>query len=307
MSAKRRCSGCGAYYDFEFGVTTICKYCGTKNLISFSQDTLDKIKQANSLRFVGEFEKAINIYNELIEKYPKSSEIHFGRFLAIYSVTDIDNLTAEKVLTISPVSVYEDEDYIKAMEFDLYKKSQYQKAAEFVEERRLINVKFNNCISKNGYSAMVVSANQNQDRNYADTLFDAISGCFDVFYSEVSTEDFMEEDRLVVSKFASDKVRALYVVVDGDYSVDESVLSLVDRFLKTHKKNFLTIVTNEPDRCYKLTEKTDNVIAIDGETVSKIIEDLKVTVCTSLADFREFREKGKKVKDPSNPSPVISI
>ena len=82
MSSRTRCSGCGAYYDFEFGVTTVCKYCGKKNLISFGQDAIDKIKQANSLRLVGEFEKSINIYNELIDKYPKSSEIYFGRVLA---------------------------------------------------------------------------------------------------------------------------------------------------------------------------------------------------------------------------------
>ena len=306
MSAQRQCV-CGAYFEFEFGITTVCKYCGTKHLISFSQKAIEKIEQANSLRLIGEFNKSIAIYNELIENFPSSSEMYFGRFLARYCVMDIERLSPDKVLTTNPVSVFKDEDYIKAMELGLYQKSKYEKTAKFIEERRLVNAKFSSCICSNGYNAIVVSSNFSQVEQYADILYKNLRERFDVFYSPITTGSFSKEEGIVALNIACDSVKSLYVVVDGNHLIDEAVVSLVDRFLKTHRKGFLTLITDDINKCYKLNEKTDNVILIDDTTIDKVIDDLKMITCGSLADFREFRATGKKLKDQSNPSPIITF
>ena len=119
-----QCKMCGGQLDAYDGENVAtCPYCNTKQTIpKLSDDKVRKIlEKANSLRINGEYDKAIEQYERLIEDDTvMDAEVYWNMVLSKYGVLYVDDpSTGEKVPTINRTqmtSVFLDDAYKKTID-----------------------------------------------------------------------------------------------------------------------------------------------------------------------------------------------
>lgn len=99
-----KCPTCGASLELEKSSDVmICKFCGNKILFKESMDTdLNKtanfLKLANNEMEVGNFQKAIEYFNKVLENDPQNSAAHFGKGLAYSRESNVEDFKFKELL-----------------------------------------------------------------------------------------------------------------------------------------------------------------------------------------------------------------
>ena len=135
-----KCKECGgSVRPNADGFTGECEYCGATQTLPKAKD--ERISQllnrANDLRRNNDFDKAIYVYEKLLEVDETEPEAHWGLFLSRYGVEYVkDPMTLSYKPTlhrISSVSVFDDVDYKSAIKYaSPVAATQYENNAEML-------------------------------------------------------------------------------------------------------------------------------------------------------------------------------
>ena len=137
-----KCKMCGGEMIFEKGSEIAeCPYCGTKQTLPKLQD--EKIatlyERANYYRRNNEFDKAIGIFEHILNEDTTDAEAYWSLVLCRYGIEYVEDPSSHKrVPTVNRAqftSVFADENYKKAIEHaDVYQKSIYEEEAKAIDE-----------------------------------------------------------------------------------------------------------------------------------------------------------------------------
>ena len=136
-----QCKMCGGILDVAEGATIVeCEYCGNLQTVPKAMDDdLQKLcNRANTLRIKGEFDKAAQIYEKIIQRDGTQSEAYWGLILCKYGIEYVDDpTTLTKIPTChraSYDSIIADDDYKAALEnADISQKAVYENQAREID------------------------------------------------------------------------------------------------------------------------------------------------------------------------------
>lgn len=122
--ALLRCKMCGGDMIID-GTKNIgtCEYCGCSMTVpkTDSEETITLFNSGNEYRIAGEFDRALEIFNDIVKDDSKNPEAYWGIVLSKYGIEYVeDPSTLERILTchrLNNQSVLQDIDYKKALEY----------------------------------------------------------------------------------------------------------------------------------------------------------------------------------------------
>ncbi len=137
-----KCKMCGGALEVQDGVTVCeCEYCGTKQTLPRLNDEkkTNLYDRANHFRRNNEFDKAMSIYEQILNEDTSDAEAYWSLVLCKYGIEYVDDpATHKKVPTVNRAqftSVFADEDYKSAIEnADTYQKTVYEEEAKAIDE-----------------------------------------------------------------------------------------------------------------------------------------------------------------------------
>ncbi len=197
-----KCKMCGGMLEVTEGAKICeCEYCGSKQTIpSVNEENLRSLfNRANVLRMRGEYDKAADIYEKIIQADETEAEAYWGLVLCKYGVEYVeDPATLKRVPTCHRTSfdaVITSEDYSKAIEYaDITQKSIYESEAKAIDEiqKGILNV----VSSEEPYDVFICykEADENGKRTHDSVIANDIyhqltQEGFKVFYAAITLED----------------------------------------------------------------------------------------------------------------------
>ncbi len=139
MQTVLECRQCGASLDVEEGQKIVyCKYCGSANAVSYA-DRFGLYNRANHLRRQNEFDRAIGVYEDILNGDPHDAEAHYGIALCKYGIEYVDDPhTGKKVPTCHRTRytlMSQDADFKKAVaDADADTAQLYQEEASRIDD-----------------------------------------------------------------------------------------------------------------------------------------------------------------------------
>ena len=137
-----KCKMCGGALEVEENQTVAtCDYCGTQQTLPKLND--EKIAnlydRANHFRRNNEFDKAMGIYDQILNEDKSDAEAYWSIVLCRYGIEYVeDPLTRKRVPTVHRAqftSVFDDADYKSAIQYaDAYQKTIYETEAKAINE-----------------------------------------------------------------------------------------------------------------------------------------------------------------------------
>ena len=137
-----KCKMCGGDLEIIDGMSVAeCQYCGTQQTLP----RLDDEKRANLYDRAGhfrrnnDFDKAISIYEKILEEDRTDAEAYWSLVLCKYGIEYVeDPSTHKRVPTVNRaqyISIFADSDYKSAIEYaDTYQKSIYESEAKLIDD-----------------------------------------------------------------------------------------------------------------------------------------------------------------------------
>lgn len=129
-----KCAECGGEMEIDESLTIgKCKYCEAVNIIPKNMEKLGNLyNRATYLRQNNEFDKAIEVYEDILKENNEEAEAHWGLVLCKYGIEYVDDpKSGAKKPTIHRIrnkSILEDTDYKMAMQYgDIDAEYQYEK------------------------------------------------------------------------------------------------------------------------------------------------------------------------------------
>ena len=137
-----KCKICGGTLDIEKGTTVAtCEYCGTKQTLPRIDDDrrANMYDRANQFRRNNEYDKAMAIFEQILNEDITDSEAYWGIVLCRYGIEYVeDPVKHKRIPTVNRVqytSVVSDDDYKKAIEnADAEQKEVYGSEARSIDE-----------------------------------------------------------------------------------------------------------------------------------------------------------------------------
>ena len=137
-----KCKMCGGSLEVAANQTTaVCEYCGTKQTLPRLDDDrrAQMYDRANHFRRNNEFDKAMGIYEKILNEDSTDAEAYWSLVLCRYGIEYVeDPATHKRVPTVNRAqftSVFDDEDYKSAIQYaDSYQKSIYEEEANTINE-----------------------------------------------------------------------------------------------------------------------------------------------------------------------------
>lgn len=136
-----KCKMCGGSLNLSSEATIgVCEYCGSKQTLPKTSDDIiiNLFNRANNLRIKGEFERAADSYEKIIEMDDSEAEAHWGLVLCRYGIEYVeDPITKKRIPTChrtlyDPVS--QDVDYQAALDYsDTRQQVIYENEAEEID------------------------------------------------------------------------------------------------------------------------------------------------------------------------------
>ncbi len=135
-----KCKMCGGDLEISNGMSVCeCEYCGTRQTIPKVNDEqkINAMNRANHFRRQCEFDKAIEVYEKILQNSGEDAELYWTLALCKYGIEYVDDpMTNKKVPTchrMQYTSILDDVDYKEALErADELQKSVYKKEAEAI-------------------------------------------------------------------------------------------------------------------------------------------------------------------------------
>ena len=137
-----KCKMCGGALDIKGNETVaVCEYCGTRQTLPRLDDgrRANLYDRANHFRRNNEYDKAMSIYEQLLNEDGTDAEAYWSLVLCRYGIEYVeDPYTRRRVPTVNRAqytSVFDDEDYKSALKYaDGYQKSVYEEEAKAINE-----------------------------------------------------------------------------------------------------------------------------------------------------------------------------
>lgn len=137
-----KCKMCGGDLDISAGMSIAeCQYCGTKQTLPKLDD--DKkatlYDRANHFRRNNEFDKAMGIYEQILNEDSTDAEAYWSLVLCRYGIEYVEDPASRKrIPTVNRAqftSVFDDENYKSALQYgDGYQRSIYEEEAKAINE-----------------------------------------------------------------------------------------------------------------------------------------------------------------------------
>lgn len=137
-----KCKMCGGALNIENNASiATCEYCGTTQTLPRIDDErkANLYDRANHFRRNNEFDKAMGIYEQILNEDVTDSEAYWSLVLCRYGIEYVeDPSTHKRVPTVNRAqftSVFDDDNYKSALEYaDGYQKSIYEQEANAINE-----------------------------------------------------------------------------------------------------------------------------------------------------------------------------
>ena len=259
--AVLKCKMCGGNLELQEGMTVCeCDSCGSKQTVPRADDEkkMKLFDRANRLRFNCEFDKAGEVYENIIEEFPEEAEAYWGNLLCKYGIEYVDDpATGDKIPTChrsSFDSFMDDPDFEMVMEnSDTLSRVVYREQAKQIEEIR------KGIIEVSGreepydificYKETAEDGQRTIDSVIAQDVYDALTDKgYRVFYSRISLEDKLgtEYEPYIFAALNSAKVMLAFGT-SYDYYNAVWVKNEWSRFIKLMAKDKTKILIP----CYK--------------------------------------------------------
>ena len=137
-----KCKICGGTLEINVGETVAtCEYCGTKQTLPKLDDEkkANLFDRANHFRRNNDFDKAMGIYEQILNEDTEDAESYWSIVLCRYGIEYVEDPSSRKrVPTVNRAqftSVFDDEDYKSAIKYaDSYQKNIYEAEAAVINE-----------------------------------------------------------------------------------------------------------------------------------------------------------------------------
>ena len=197
-----KCKMCGGTLEINNNETVaVCEYCGTKQTLPKLDDErkASLYDRANYFRRENEFDKAMGIYEMILNEDYEDSESYWGIVLCRYGIEYVeDPVTHKRVPTVNRAqftSIYDDEHYKKAYQYaDGYQRDVYAAEAKVIDDiqKGILEISrkeepFDVFIC---YKETDRVGNRTQDSVYAQDIYKALTKeGYKVFFSRITLED----------------------------------------------------------------------------------------------------------------------
>lgn len=197
-----KCKICGGQtiIDTQSGIAT-CEYCGTKQALPLFTADSERLlyDRGNNYLNHSEYDKAENVFNQLLTIKPGAAELYWDLVLCKYGVTYVkDPKTGKYIPTCNRTHytpIFSDENYKKAIEL-----SSGEKKALFEEDAKTIDniQKGIIAVSKKekpfdifiSYKETDANGNRTKDSIEAQRLYEKLTEAgYKVFFSRITLED----------------------------------------------------------------------------------------------------------------------
>ena len=135
------CKMCGGTLEITEGLSVCeCQYCGSKQTLpKLSDEKKNNLyDRANHFRRNNEYDKAMSIYEQILNEDTEDAESYWSLVLCTYGIEYVeDPLTRKRIPTINRAqmtSIYADENYKSALKYaDAMQKILYEEEAREIE------------------------------------------------------------------------------------------------------------------------------------------------------------------------------
>ena len=197
-----KCKMCGGTIEFEPGDSIgTCDSCGTKQTLPKldNEEKANLYDRANHFRRNRDFDKAMGIYEQILNKDKMDAESYWSLVLCRYGIEYVeDPVSHKRVPTVNRTqftSIFMDEDYKSAIQYaDGYQKIIYEQEAKAIDEiqKKILEVSqkeqpFDVFIC---YKETDNNGKRTQDSVIANDLYHHLTQeGFKVFFSRITLED----------------------------------------------------------------------------------------------------------------------
>ncbi len=136
-----KCKMCGGALDVNNETVAVCEYCGTKQTLPKLDDErkANLYDRANHFRCNNEFDKAMGIYEQILNDDNTDAETYWSLVLCRYGIEYVeDPATRKRIPTVNRAqftSIFDDEDYKSALQYaDGYQKEVYEQEATVIND-----------------------------------------------------------------------------------------------------------------------------------------------------------------------------
>ena len=196
-----KCKLCGGTIEISENGIGVCDSCGTKQTIPNTNDEkkMNLLDRANHFRMQNDFDKALAIYEQVLDEDATDSDVYYSIALCRYGITYVDDpKTKKKVPTINRMqnkSFLEDTDFLMAI------KNANPEQAKFYDEEGQYIDKVQQSImditkKEKPYDVFICyketdeNGNRTYDSVYANDLYDGLTKeGFKVFFARITLED----------------------------------------------------------------------------------------------------------------------
>lgn len=301
-----KCKMCGGSLETAGDINICrCDYCGTEQTLPKAKDDISAnlFNRANNLRTVCEFDKALEVYETIIQTSPEDPEAYWGMVLCKYGIEYVDDaLTKRKIPTCHRTlyeSVFADVDYKSAMQYaDEQRKSIYKREAGEIDsiQKNILEI----VRSEKPFDVFICY--KETDENGTRTKDSAIANDiyyqlkqegFKVFYSAITLEDKLgkEYEPYIFAALQSAMVM-LVIGTKPEYFSAPWVKNEWSRYLKFIKNDRGKLLIP----CYKDMDAYDlpeEFARLQSQDMSRIgfINDIIRGIKKILADKGDIHEK----------------
>ena len=197
-----KCKMCGGDLVFEQGSTVCeCEYCGSRQTLPKLDDDkkANLYERAEHYRRSNEYDKAISIYEQILDEDSTDAEAYWSLVLCRYGVEYVEDPgTHKRIPTVNRAqytSVLADEDYKSALKYaDIYQKTIYEDEAKAIDEIQkgilAISQKEEPFDVFICYKETDANGRRTQDSVLANDLYHQLTNeGFKVFFSRITLED----------------------------------------------------------------------------------------------------------------------
>ena len=197
-----KCKMCGASMELpENAKTVTCDYCGSAQTIpTISDEKLERLyDRANHYRRNDEFDKAMAIYEQILNENPQDAESYWSIVLCKYGIEYVeDPKTRKRMPTVNRTqftSIFDDDNYKSALKYaDLSQKIIYEQEAKIINDiqKNILEISrreepFDVFIC---YKETDKDGRRTHDSVYATELYHELTReGFKVFFARITLED----------------------------------------------------------------------------------------------------------------------
>lgn len=197
-----KCKMCGGTIEFNPGDTVgVCDSCGTKQTLPRLNDEkkANLYDRANHFRRSNDFDKAMGIYEQILNEDTTDAEAYWSLVLCRYGIEYVEDPTTHKrIPTVNRAhftSIFADEDYKSALQYaDGYQKVLYEEEAKAIDDiqKGILEISskekpFDVFIC---YKETDANGRRTQDSVLANDLYHQLTAeGFKVFFSRITLED----------------------------------------------------------------------------------------------------------------------